>query len=363
MSFFSIQANIQVYITYEHAHASKLTDEIRAELADKNINLLPSFSDYSFKTPLKNKATRRFLQSTIDDLNIDIVHVLFGSPKPIWFNGLKRVKTVITTRGSDVLIAIPALMESNTKVHLKYLYSKIKKAYINADLVTCTSITQKEKLIELGFRKDSELIKTGIDINMIRDVDVARFLPEELKGKNIIFSARYMTTVYNVEYQIEAIKKLSKEFLKEVTFVFIKGSNNNDLDYYNILISKLNSIKDFNYCVYDQVTQNQIWSILKYSKVVYMVPKSDGTPNSALECMAVNTPLIMGDLDYNEQLFKGVCLTAKLNDPSSLSSLIEKSVSSYPGELLEEGQRKVNKYGSRTVEMKKLQEAYNHLLK
>lgn len=362
MSFFSVQPGFEVYITCEHQHAGKISDELKIELKEKNITLLPSFTDYSFKTPLKNIATRRFLQSKIDDLNIDVVHVLFGSPQPIWLNGLNNVKKVITTRGSDVLLAIPSLMESKIKLHFRYMYQQLKKAFNEADLVTCTSIPQKEKLEALGFRNEVKFVKTGIDVDTIRNINVSEHLPKELAGEDIVFSPRYMTPVYNVEYQIKAIRNLSTEFLVGVKFVFIKGRNTDD-NYYNKLVSELEKIKELNYQIYDQVTQNQIWAILKYSKVVYMVPRSDGTPNSALECMAVNTPLIMGDLNYDEQLFKNVCLTAKLDDPSTLAYLIEETIRFYPNELLKEGQIKVEEFGNRTVEMKKLQEAYDHLLK
>ena len=362
MSFFSIQSGFTVYITCEHEHARKISDDLKLELKAKQINLIPSFNDYSFKTPLTNKATRKFLQAKIDDLKIDIVHALFGSPQPIWLNGLKRVKKVITTRGSDVLIAIPKLNESMVKLHFKYLYLQIKKAYNNADLVTCTSTPQKEKLHELGFRKEIKFVKTGIDVDTIRNINSLDFLPKELVGENIVFSPRYMAPIYNVEYQIKAIQKLPQEFLQKVKFVFIKGRNTNQA-YYESLVVQLDQLAHLSYKIYEQVSQNEIWSILKYSKVVFMVPKSDGTPNSALECMAVNTPLIMGDLDYDEQLFKGVCLTAKLNDSSSLADCIQQSILGYPNDLLKEGQIKVEEFGNRFVEMTKLQDAYKTLLK
>ena len=362
MSFFSVQLEFNVYITCEHQHAEKISDDLKLELKRKKITLIPSFNDYSFKTPLKNMATRNFLQKSIDNLNIDVLHVLFGSPQPIWLNGLKGVKTVITTRGSDVLLAIPQLNKSMIKVHFKYLYQQMKKAYNNADLVTCTSIPQKTKLHELAFRKEIEFVKTGIDVDTIRNINSLDFLPKELVGENIVFSPRYMTPIYNVEYQIKAIKKLPPEFLQKVKFVFIKGSNT-DQTYYDSLVKQFDQIAHLNYQIYEQVSQNEIWSILKYSKVAFMVPKSDGTPNSALECMAVSTPLIMGDLNYDEQLFKGVCLTAKLNDPSSLAACILQSVLDYPKDLLEKGQIKVEEFGNRSVEMTKLQNAYTALLK
>lgn len=362
MSFFSTQPGFKVYITCEHQHAEIMTTEQENELKILKIGLLPSFSDYSFKTPHKNRDTRKYLQRQVDSLGIDIVHVLFGSPQPVWLNKLRGVKKVITTRGSDVLLAIPALKQSKIKFHFHFLYKQLKKSFLNADVVTCTSVHQKAKLIELGFRRKIELIKTGIDVGKIRNINSLEHLPGELRGEKIVFSPRYMTSVYNVEYQIEAIKKMSESFLKSVKFVFIKGKNTDD-NYYNSLKNQLDQITSLNFVVLEQVSQLQMWSILKCSDVVYMVPKSDGTPNSALECMAVGTPLIMGNLDYDQQIFKDVCLIADLNDPNSLAKLIVQAITSYPAGLLERAQLNVKKYGDRAVEMGKLQVLYQDLLK
>lgn len=362
MSFFSAQSEFEVYITCEHQHAEKINDHIKDELEEKKITLLPSFSDYSFKHPRKNRVTRKFLQKTIDDLNIDIVHTLFGSPQPIWLNGMKRVKKVITTRGSDVLIAIPKLNESPVKLHYKYLFNRLKKAYREADVVTCTSIPLRNKLQELRFRNDIKYVKTGIDVDVIRNIDILDYLPQELVGKTIVFSPRYMSGVYNMEYQIEAIRKLPLDFMKNVKFVFVKGRQPSEV-YFLDIVKNLDSIPNIDYVIYDRIAQEEMWAILKYAKVAFMVPKSDGTPNSALECLAVNTPLIMGDLNYDKQLFENVCLTTKLSDPSMLTELIQQAMISYPNELLEEGQRKIEEFGNRKVEMTKLQEAYYEITK
>ena len=70
--------------------------------------MITSCNDYSFNTPLKNKATRKFLQSTINNLKINVVHNLFDIPQSICLIGLKGVKRLIVTIVSDVLLAIPA---------------------------------------------------------------------------------------------------------------------------------------------------------------------------------------------------------------------------------------------------------------
>ncbi|MBI34611.1 MAG: hypothetical protein CMP67_04520 [Flavobacteriales bacterium] len=362
MSYFGTQNGFKVYITCEHQNIEGLNDEKRHLLKSQNINLLPTFHDFSFKSPSSNKKTKLYLNNIIKEKNIQIVHVLFGSPQPLWLNEIKNVKKIITTRGSDVLVTIPSLMNVGwKKPHLKLLFYKLKKAFIKADCVTSTSRLQAEKLNLMGFRKRVELIKTGVDIEKISTVDSDQHLPKQLKNKQIIFSPRYMSPVYNMEYQIDAISKLDENILSNYTFVFIKGIDTEE-NYFNKIHQSLNKVKGLKFVVLTEVTQLEMWSIMKASKLVYMVPKSDGTPNSALECMAVKTPLIVGDLNYNKELFGGTCWTAELDSSKSLTSKIEEALSQYPNELLEIAYKKVSAFGNRKVEMEKLKSVYFSLV-
>ena len=101
-----------------------------------------------------------------------------------------------------------------------------------------------------------------------------------------------MNPLDKVECYLEAIQLLLKDFLESVKFVFIKGRNT-DQDYYDSLVGKLNQVPQLYYKIYDQLSQNEIWSISKYSKVFYMVPKRDGIRNLALVCISASITLIM----------------------------------------------------------------------
>ena len=105
----------------------------------------------------------------------------------------------------------------------------------------------------------------------------------------------------------------------------------------------------------------QIWSTMKASKLVYMVPKSDGTPNTALECMAGGVPFIMGNLEYNAELFSNVCLITDLNAPEDFSRKIKDALFNYPAELLENALTTVRKFGDRQNEMHKLEVIYKSI--
>ena len=96
-------------------------------------------------------------------------------------------------------------------------------------------------------------------------------------------------------------------------------------------------------------------------RLTYMVPKSDGTPNTALECMAMKTPFIMGNLEYNYELFNGVSLVADLSQSKSLTEQIIIALINYPQKCLKLGFNKVSKFGSREIEMSKLERIYESL--
>ena len=89
-----------------------------------------------------------------------------------------------------------------------------------------------------------------------------------------------------------------------------------------------------------------------------MVPKSDGTPNTALEAMSCRTPLIMGDLKYDKKLFGGTFLKVNLTDVNDLTNKIILAIESPSKEMIERGYENVERYGNRVIEMEKLRNLY-----
>ena len=160
-----------------------------------------------------------------------------------------------------------------------------------------------------------------------------------------------------MDYQIEAIKLLPASFLSTYSFLFVKKKGDESM-FYKKFINSLNSINGLKYDICEGIKQNEMWSTLKASTLTYMVPLSDGTPNTALECMASKVPFIMGDLAYEKHLFEKVCLIADLKNPENLSYQIQKGAVDYPREYLELGFDKVKKFGNRDIEMSKLEKLY-----
>ena len=93
-----------------------------------------------------------------------------------------------------------------------------------------------------------------------------------------------------------------------------------------------------------------------------MTPISDGTPNSALEAMAAQCPLIISNLNYDKDLFENTCIKLNSFEVIELKDKIENSLMNYNPELLSNAFNKVSALGNRSIEMKKLEEFYLNLL-
>lgn len=359
ITYFSNRPEYNTILIAEKNTYSGLKASKKKELEDQKILVLEPIDDFSISNPIQSIRSILRLRKIIKSHQVDTVHVLFGSPQPIWLNFIsKKTKTIITTRGSDVLVLINHLKKTPGLLN-KVLFFLIKRAFINANEITSTSQKQIDYIISEIVDRKINLIKTGVNVDDIKthkapiDID----LPAK---KKVILSIRYIAEIYNLNYQIDAIKRLNSDILKSSIFIFIKSQNCKEVTLINF-VSQLKKIEHLEYKIIDNLNQSQIWSLIKESSLVYMVPLSDGTPNSALETMAASTPLIMGNLDYNKELFQDVCLVADLKNPKSLADNIILGLENYPNQLLTNGLNKVQKFGSRQAEMNKLKELYDFL--
>ena len=355
-SFFSSKDEFCVYFVTEEENQRLISVEYKNKFQESGVNILPPIRCFSIKNPLSSYNSVKKINSYIKEYDIHIFHVLFASPQAIWINFLHgNVKKVVTTRGSDVLVLLKKVICEGglkNKILKRLLISGLYKA----DLIVSTSDKQIDYLKECGVEeKKIKLIKTGVDVERIQNQSTRQSLPT--KKNKFIFSARYIGEVYNMDYQIKAIKNLSKETLKNYSFLFVKSRGDNS-PFFLKIIAKLESIEDLEYDLYEGATQQQMWATLKASSLTYMVPKSDGTPNTALECMAGRVPLIMGDLDYNKDLFNNVCISVDLKEPKDFAEKIEDGLTFYPSHLLDRAEEAVKKFGSRELEMNKLLDLY-----
>lgn len=344
----------------------KIDEKTKLELAAKNIQILPPISPFSISRPIKTIGSILKLKKTIGNVNPDFVHVLFTSPNAIWLNFLKS-KSILTMRGSDILIVIPNLLQQKgaKKIYFRFLYKMFSKAYNRAKMVTGTSQAQLDNAKALFKLENAALIRTGVDVDKIETINKNELIPESLQGKAFVLSPRFMSPIYNISLQIEALEVLDNKIIDNYTFVFIRGKNYDNV-YFEQQKEKLEALRNthhLKFVILEYVDQETIWMLMKRATLCIMTPISDGTPNSALEAMAAKCPLIISDLEqYEELLFNAESVRkVPLSEPETLAQTIETVLDSDTSSQRNFAFEIVSQHGNRSKEMEKLERIYNDL--
>jgi hypothetical protein len=221
ISFFSSNKDNNTFFVTEIENYELLNEEWKVKLEQANIKVLSPIPNFSIRNPYKTFIARRTLKKYLKEYSIDIFHVLFGSPQPIWFNFLPvLLKKIVTTRGSDVLVLLKEVRE-NKGLKNRLLNKLLLAAFKKANYVVSTSDKQLTYLEEYGIKKSQlSLIKTGVDVSAIQLASLNGAV--KTKKSRFIFSARYIGKVYNMDYQLEAIKKIPNYILENYSFLFVK---------------------------------------------------------------------------------------------------------------------------------------------
>ena len=360
MTFFSEQTeNYHCFLLVDSLNP--LSQETIDQLTKLHITVLEPINPISLSHPIRTLCAILYFKRLIRSLRPDLVHVLFATPHALWLN-FSKTPSIITMRGSDILIVIPDLLKQAglKKFYFGFLFRQFKKAFLKARIVTGTSLPQIEKAYELFNGVNLKLVRTGVDVEKIDQLDNRELIPDSLREKKFVFSPRFMAPIYNIEFQLAAISKLEKQFIERFTFVFIRGKQF-DQEYYQLQLKSLQRLKaeiKLNYLVIDYLDQPSMWMMLKKASICIMTPISDGTPNSALEAMAAKCPLIISNLNYDIDLFHNTCIKLNSFEVTELKNKIETALLSYDQDLLNNAFKQVSIYGNRKIEMAKLEQIY-----
>ena len=365
--FFSKRSDIRQFVIWEDTFGLPEDTSQHKIFTDNGITVLPSYPSFSLKKLLATFSTIKYLNRLIKEHSIDVVHILFTTPHSLYAPFL-HAPSILTTRGSDILKVIPGLRAAKgiNGWRDKILFYLFRRAFQKAAYVTTTSQKQLDWVEQLfGIGDRCRLVRTGVDVESIAQLDAKTHLPASLAGVKFIFSPRWMFPQYNVETQIAAIRLLSKEVLKEYTFVFVHGKDifMEPDDYFFKMQEEIKKTERLNYLIFDRLTQKETWACFKEASLTIMVPHTDGTPNSALEAMSARCKLIMGDADYDGLLFDGTCIRVNTTDAAQLAREMEKALVAYPQQLLEIAFARVSQHGNRAIEMNKVLELYKSIAK
>ncbi|MBL4586781.1 MAG: glycosyltransferase family 4 protein [Flavobacteriales bacterium] len=363
VSYFSTRPDFEAHFLVQEHEMHLITAERKRLFNKLNITIEGPIKSYSLWRFWDNLKSIGKIREVVKKRRIDILHPLFATPFSLW-TPYANIPSVITTRGSDIMVVLSNLRKQTglKKLHGSILLNRFKKAFIKSAALTCTSQGQSERINEIFETKiKAEIIRTGVNVDEIWQLEPKLDLPKNFTGKKIIFLPRYVRPIYRTELQLEALNMLPLQTKNKIALLLIKGNRTEDS--YMLKIQKQLDEIGISYHVYDSLTQHEMWSAFKLSALTIMTPKTDGTPNSALEAMAANCPLILGSFGYDIDLFsEKYCFRMKSDSSEELNKLISKALSNYPETVLKSAFENVALKGNRLVEMERLRNVYSEIV-
>lgn len=360
--YFSARPDFEVFIIGHEEEVQRMEATDHQRLRELNITLETPVRSYSLWRWWDNRHSASIIRQVVRQRGIDVLHVLFATPFAIWTKCVD-IPSIITCRGSDVQVVLPELLTRKgiASIHGRWVFQQFSKAFAQADAITSTSSGQLDRARQLfGEHIDADIIRTGVDVNAIAEADAELALPEHFAGRLVIFLPRLMKPLYRTELQLEAIAQLPEHLKEKVAVLMVKGKGE-ETDYQRSMVAMAATIGVPFHDV-DSFTQPQMWAAYHRSALTVMTPRTDGTPNSALEAMAARCPLILGSFAYDMDLFsERFCLRMKTDSPSELTMLITGALNGYPEGMTDGAFGNVLERGNRPVEMEKLRELYGRL--
>lgn len=272
----------------------------------KQIKVYPVFPSYF---PIKNiRLTKQFISKAnqlIAKHQIDIVHCLYAYPTSLWACEIGHPNTMISTRGSDVLLQMFRFKQEANSIMGKLNSFLLKKKYVKslkyAKRITSTSMAQRDKLYEwLGKVKTFDVVRTGIDLAQWQEM-IAKFDRTE-SNTFTVFSSRTNGVLYNSDLIVKAIAQLKVKYAdRHFKLIMI---NYFDADYdrrIEALVKDLDLEKEVDF-VGPQDYEGMAKLYVNCDMTI-SVPSSDGTPNSVIESILTHKPAVISALKYDKDLF------------------------------------------------------------
>ena len=300
ISFFSSKGVSKCYLLPRRLHYK--TFKHAASQLDSNTLVLSPISDFSIVRFYRTLYEAYIIRRIILKYKIEVVHVLYAEPNALWclFRGFFSVPMIISARGTDVLKTIPEAFLKRDILN-KIVAFAYKKAFQLADWVTVTSQTQLDSVSRFSGRMDRlTVIRTGVDVGRLHE-DTSQHFPLR-DSKPFILFPRYLKPLYNHEFSLSAIALLPSNIKMSYKMVFVGKGSGEPL--YERLMEELMQVQsDVDFEFIAKQSQEAIVELYKRTRLVVMVPVSDGSPVSGMEALLCGAKLILGPLNYDPDIF------------------------------------------------------------
>lgn len=335
-------------------HQARIVPEV---LEQRKLTFLGVLDDFSVLRFWRTRNMAKYIAQCIHEHKIDVLHILYAEPNALWVNFAHRFgcKTVITTRGTDVLKTIPAFAQKRTPL-AKAVAWFYKRAFRACDAITSTSLKQHEAILELDEKlPKSKLvcIRTGIDLEAI-DRATAHAV-----GKPYVLFPRLMQPIYNHECALDAIALLDANIRHSHRFVFL-DANTSNVAYKAQIAAKIESV-EADILWLPRLAESDLFGWMKGAAAVVMTPHSDGTSVSALEALAAGAPVFLPNIGYDSDLFGDTTIQFEANDRVDLSEKLNAVLSFAHDQGKQQRIERIRERASREKEMERLDALYQRL--
>lgn len=309
-----------------------LCEENPASLAlyasNPEVKILPILPRaYPLRRVLEKRRVVRGIKSAIAHHRSEVIHSMYAVPNSFWAYEIGFKNHIVTTRGSDVLVDYKKMCEGSGGLHGSitdfFLKRTLERALRHARYVTSTSRRQQEAIRHLADTPEKlVLARTGVDVTDF--VGTFNRLKASTKQERLIFSNRAMLPNYDIGLIIDAFVQLRRNTGIPARLVTIRYPP--DQAYESVIMDKIAQcpLAD-EISVLSPQSKEQLVQLYKDADVVVMVPRSDGTPVTGVETLLARKPLIMGPLEYDEDLF----------NPSTVWAIDSRSAEALAGKIAE----------------------------
>ena len=239
------------------------------------------------------------LLKEIRKLKPDVVHVHYLRGLA-WGLGLRPFHpTVVTPWGSDVLEEQGAFREWYSK--------RLTSAVVRmADLIAVHSDFLESKVRLLGPKSDSVVrIGWGVDLTRFRpglDADSLRRQWRISEDSLVIFSPRLAQRFYNHHLVVQALEQIRSQFPQIILVISEQFGDPAYLQELKTLAEQSQVAQHIRFVGRIPYEDMPLW--LNLSKLVVMIPESDGMPNTLLEAMACGAVPVLRDLPQYRELIR-----------------------------------------------------------
>ncbi len=332
----------------------------------KLYSILPN--TFSIKTIFIKSSVIEKIKTILQEHKINIIHSIYAIPYSLWAGLVENNNHIITTYGSDMLIDYNQNWRKPKTIKqffsFFFLRKKLSQVFNRAQIISATSNEQINVIKQFtADRSKLYITRTGVDCKKFDSI----FNSIEPNRKEVILlSNRAMRPLYNIDLIVDAFIKLKQNKTQRNTKLILLNYNTDDA-YLNLIKNKieLNNLNS-EIEIIDDLTFDNLIQYYKNAGIVIMIPKSDGTPVSGVETLLSKKPLIIGNLNYDNDLFntETVWQLKQTNSESLHQKIIE--ILNCPAEILIKktgsGRIQALQNASLNSEIKKIEQFYQNIL-